>query len=308
MNNLQENRLSMYLAVRDFLLQYPDLTKDLPNYNLHFTGLQNSISEIQSIAEIQKSDTKGYAKQKQSLRDKLITLTLDTSHKMNAFAKFSDNLMLQSEVKMTRSRLIRATDTGLRDFAQIIYAKAEANLEALKGYGVTSETQTEFIDTINKYNSSLSGPRVAKTETVQATKQLTLLFEKADLMLENIDAVIGIIKYSQSNFVNGFITAKKIVNAGTGSLALKATAVDTRSGTTIKGVRFVFKSDKVLSATDTASEFVKTTADKGSFIIKNLLQGTYTVTVSKPGYSDKVVSVVVADGEMTELRVELERA
>lgn len=308
MNNLQENRLSMYLAVRDYLLQYSEITKDLPNYDQHFTELQKAIGEIQSIAEIQKSDTKGYAKQKQSFREKLITLTLDVSHKMNAFAKFNGNLMLQTEVKMTRSRLLRATDTGLRDFAQIIYAKAKANLEPLKGYGVTSETQAEFLDTINKYNASLSGPRVAKTETVQATKQLTVLFNKADLMLENIDAAIGIIKYSQSNFVNGFKTAKKIVSAGTGSLALKGSAIDTKSGTAIKGVKFIFKSDNIYMASGVPPEFVKTTADKGSFIIKSMPQGTYTVTISKPGYKEKVVSVVVAEGEMTELRVMLEAA
>lgn len=283
MNNLQENRLSMYLAVRDFLLQYPDVTKDLPGYGQHFTELQKAITDIQAIAEIQKADTKGYAKQKQSLREKLITLTLDTSYKMNAFAKLNSNLMLQSEVKMNRSKLTRATDTGLRDFAQIIYEKAEANLEPLKGYGVTVETQAEFLDAINKYNASLSGPRVAKTETVKATKQLTNLFEKADLMLENIDAVIGIVKYSQANFVNGYNTAKKIVNIGTGSLALRASAFDGKTGDAIKGAKFVFRPDKVFSSAGPAAEIVKTTADKGNFIIKNMPQGTYTVTVSNPG-------------------------
>ena len=306
MTTVQENRLSMYLAVRDFLLQYPDVTKDLPGYSQHFTELQKVIGEIQSIAEIQKADTKGYAKQKQELREKLITLTLDASYKMNAFAKFSSNLMLQSEVKMTRSRLIRATDTGLRDFAQIIYEKAEANLEPLKGYGITKETQSEFLDVINKYNASISGPRVAKTETVKATKQLTVLFNEADLMLENIDAVVGIVKYSQAEFINGYKTAKKIVDLGTGSLSLKASAYDEKSGNAIRGVKFIFRSDKTLSSAGPSAEIVKTTADKGGFIIKNMPQGTYTVTITKPGYKEKIVSVVVADGEKTELKVGME--
>jgi hypothetical protein len=309
MNNLQENRLSMYLAVRDYLLQYPEVTKDLPNYNQNFTGLQKTIREIQSIAEVQKSDTKGYARQKQNLKDKLITLTMDTSSKMNAFAKFNGNLMLQSEVKLTRSQLNRATDTGLRDFAQIIYAKAEENLEPLKEYGVTPETQAEFLDIINEYNASLPGPRVAKAGTVQATKQLAILFEKADQLLENIETAIGIIKMAQVNFYNGFSTAKKIVNSGTGSLALKGSAVDIRSGIAIKGAKFVFKPvPDSMTGIMNSDEIIKITADKGKFIIKSIPYGTYSVTVSKPGYKEKIVSVVVAEGEMTELRVEMEAA
>lgn len=308
MRNVQENRLSMYLAVRDFLIPNGEITKDLPNYETYFKELQKAISEIQAIAEVQKSDTKGFAKQKLHFRDKLITLTLDTSHKMNAYAKFNGNLMLQSEVRMTPSKLQRATDTGIRDFAQIIYDKAGSNLEALKGFGVTPETQTELLDTINKYNASISGPRVARTGTAQATRQMTVLFEKADLMLENIDAAIGIIKISQVNFYNGFKTAKKVVSAGTGSLALKGSATDSRNGAAIKGVKFLFRSDNVLLASSGSSpEIVKTTADKGIFILKSIPQGTYSVTVSKPGYREKVVSVVVNGVEMTELKVELER-
>jgi hypothetical protein len=307
MQNVQENRLSMYLAVRDFLIPNSEITKDLPNYETYFAELQKAISEIQSIAEIQKSDTKGFAKQKLHLREKLIALTLDTSHKMNAFAKFSNNLMLQSEVKMTRSNLLRATDTGLRDLSRIIYDKAVPYLEALKEYGVTQETQTELLDAINKYNASISGPRVAKTGTAQATKKLTLLFEKADQMLENIDTAIGIIKMSQANFYNGFKTAKKIVTTGTGTLALKAFAVESGNGVPIKGVKFTFKPDNVnMTLSGNPAEIVKITAEKGSFIIKSMPQGTYTVSVSKPGYKEKIVSVVIADGEMTEMKVALE--
>jgi uncharacterized membrane protein len=56
------------------------------------------------------------------------------------------------------------------------------------------------------------------------------------------------------------------------------------------------------------TEMVKKTAEKGSFHIKNMQAGTYKVVVNKPGYKDKEVSVSVADGERSELSVELEKA
>jgi hypothetical protein len=49
------------------------------------------------------------------------------------------------------------------------------------------------------------------------------------------------------------------------------------------------------------------TAEKGKFRVKSLSAGTYTATLNKPGYSEKVVPVTVADSETTELVVELER-
>jgi hypothetical protein len=51
---------------------------------------------------------------------------------------------------------------------------------------------------------------------------------------------------------------------------------------------------------------IKMTAEKGMFRVKRLSAGTYSVTLSKPGYCEKVVPVTVADSETTELVVELE--
>lgn len=308
MNKLQETRLSMYLAVRDFLLKNGEITKDLPNYEANFTDLQKTIEEIQSVAEVQKSDTKGHAENKLKLREKLMTLVLDNSHKLNAFATFSGNIELKSEVKINQSKLLRAPDTAIRDYAQIIYDKAESNIDALTGYGITKETQAEMNDYISKYNAALSSPRVAKTETVKATKQMSTLFEHADLLINAIAIAIGIVQLAQPIFIKGFETAKKIVMTGKTSLALRASAVDSKYGLAIKGVKFVFRPENRNLAEGEPAEIVKATADKGIFRIRSLKEGNYTVTVSKPGYKEKVISVVVADGEMTDLKVELEAA
>jgi hypothetical protein len=307
MNKLQESRLSMYLAVRDFLLQNGETTKDLPNYEANFKDLQNTIEEIQAIAEVQKSNIKGHAKDKKLLKERLITLVLDNSNKLNAYASFSGNVKLQSEVETNFTRLKRAPDTGLRDYAQIIYDKAESNIDALASYGITKETQSEMGDYISKYNAALSGPRLAKTEIVKATKQMSWLFEHADLMLDAITATIGIIRFAQPLFIKGYETAGKVLVTGTTSLALKASAVD-KNGMAVKGAKFTFRPELVNLAEGEPKEVVKTTAEKGRFRIRSIKQGTYLVTITKPGYKDKVMTVVVNDGEMAVLNVELEAA
>jgi hypothetical protein len=55
-------------------------------------------------------------------------------------------------------------------------------------------------------------------------------------------------------------------------------------------------------------EIVKKTAKKGGFNIRNMPAGVYQVMISKPGYKDKTETVIVSEGEMTDVRVELEMA
>lgn len=253
--------------------------------------------------------TDGLTKEKRELRDKLTTLTLDNSLKLNAYAVDSNKTKLKSAVKMTNSKLLRATDTGLRDYAQLIYDKAQDYLDALASYGITPATQTILLDTINAYFASISGPRVGINEKRQATTKLAELLDKADAVISKMDAEIGIIKLTQPTFFNGYTGAKKVVNTGKGTLALRAKVVDMQSGTAIKGVIFSFKQDDGASeGAGGKEEIVKKTADKGIFIIKSMPEGNYTVHISKPGYNEKVVTVTVADGEMSELKIELERA
>jgi hypothetical protein len=183
MTTIQETKLNMYLAVRDFLIPNEALTKELPNFSENANVLKETIVKIQAIAEVQKFDKKGLAKVKKELRLKLIELSIDNSRKIVAYGKFSKNTLLQNDVKFTTSGFSKMTDTGLKDYAQIIYDKAQKNIEALPSYGINSETQKSFLDTINAYNESISKPRVGIAERSQATKQLVNLFDTADTIL-----------------------------------------------------------------------------------------------------------------------------
>jgi len=55
-------------------------------------------------------------------------------------------------------------------------------------------------------------------------------------------------------------------------------------------------------------EIVKKTARKGSFHIKHMHAGTYLVVINKPEYIEKEVTLSVANGERSQLNIELEKA
>ncbi|MFA5819908.1 MAG: hypothetical protein WC854_11625 [Bacteroidales bacterium] len=64
MTTVQERKVNMYLAVKDFINLNGGITKDLPNFEGNFTAFKSTIDRIMLIAEIQKDTTTGAAKEK----------------------------------------------------------------------------------------------------------------------------------------------------------------------------------------------------------------------------------------------------
>ena len=306
MTTKQENRTKMHLAVIDYLAPNAEFTKDLPDFDANFAAFKHINNEIDRITKIQSFDRTGHAKEKGQLQEVLILLALDNSQKLSAFAKLSKNLVLTAEIKFTKSKLAGSNDIMLSEYARMIYDKAEANLGALSAYGITQETQSLLLNSINAYNLSISKPRLGQTERSDATKQLAEYFITADDLLAKIDAVINILMLKQPNFYNQYKDARKVVDTGTSSLALKASAIEVAGGTPLKGVKFIFFPEGVMMSMGN-EKIEKKTAEKGIFYLKTLPEGNYNVKVSKTGFKGQEVKVSVVPGEMAEIEVEMEK-
>lgn len=311
MTSPQESRLSMYLTFKDYQAPYTAITSALPNYQANSTIFLNTIPQIQAIAEQQKMSKKGITDGKNSLKENLIVMASDYARKLGAYAKFTNNATLAQEVKFTESKLRQVADTAVKDYAQIVYDRAQPIVASLATYGITAATQTALASAITAYNASIGKPGAGRSEGTQITQQLVALFKTADTALANMDAAVEIVRLSQVNFYNGYKAARKVIETGVGSLAVKALITDATTGEPLKGVTVSFSLDGSqlkAKATNNKPEVVKKTAEKGGFNIKSLLAGTYQVTLKKAGYADQVVSISVNDGELTELNVSLEKA
>jgi hypothetical protein len=308
MTTQQENKLNMFLALRDFLLPNSSVTKDLPGFEANLSALQETIVNLQSIAEQQKFDKTGITKKKNELKNTVVILAADNSRRITAYGKLSKNSPLETEARYTHSELRKSTDVALKDYAQIIYDKGQQHIEALAPYGITPDSQKTFLDAINAFNASIGGPRVGITEKSQATKQLALLFGNAESILADMDSSADILRLSNVNFHNGYRSVRKLVESHTGSLSLKAEVTDMASGWPVKGVEFRFQPAPGSERNGNNVEIVKKSGEKGRFNVKNIPSGTYQVAISKPGFKNQIQSVSIADNEMSEMFVELERA
>jgi LEA14-like dessication related protein len=299
MNIKQESRIKMSLSSEEFLVKNEALTKDLPEFAATFAEFRNNINQIKLIDEQQSNVRTGIAKDKREIKNSLITIAAENSGKIFALAKVSNNKPLMDEVHFSISELGRMTDVSLRSYAEALYKKAESLLEPLAKYGVNADSQKKFSEALAAYDISISKPRVSIAEKREVTKKLEALFTSLDATLSKLDAIIGIIRYNEVSFYNGYRTVRKLVNTNAGVVALKAIANDKLTSSPIKGVVFTFKSN--------GTTITKKTADKGSFHIRNMKPGGYEVTVKKEGYKEKVVTVNINDGERSELAVELEK-
>ena len=302
----------MYLTFKDFQSAYTAITNPLPNYTANSTIFVNALSQIQSFSQLQRTSRKGVADNKKLLKNNLIVLTGDYFRKLTAYAKFTNNATLAQEVKMSEGKLKQLADTAVRDYGQIAYDKAQPIVGSLAPYGITAATQTALLNAITAYNAALGKPGVSRTEGGQTTKQLKALFKTAETALSNMDAAVEIVRLTQPNFYSAYQKARKVITNGTSALSVKGLVTDATNGEPLKGVTVSFMLDGGVARAKSASsnakaDFVKKTADKGGFNVKGLPAGIYNVSVKKVGYAEKMTTVAVSDGEMTELNIQLSK-
>ncbi|MFA5818806.1 MAG: carboxypeptidase-like regulatory domain-containing protein [Bacteroidales bacterium] len=309
MTTKQERKLKMYLVVREFLTHNEDVMKKVPHFTESFSEFKSLTDQINLTSVNQVTSRKGIAIEKKHRRQNLISIALDTSRKLAAFAKVTDDLRLLYQVHFSLSDLEDMKDVDLKSQVEIIYDEAETKIEILQDYDISKESQKIFRGAIDAFDESFTKPRLGITEKSQATMKLRELMGKAYSVLQDIDLEAGIIMYEKTDFYIGYKSARKLVYTRAGMLSLRATVKEMLGGTPVKGAVFRFTPERITGEkNDRHTVIVKKSARKGGIQLKNMPEGNYKVVINKPGYREKITNVIIADGERSELNVEMEKA
>jgi len=307
----QENRLSMYLSFKDFHSAYTAITDPLPNYATNTALFVKTILEIQGIAEQQKTSKKGFTDVKNKNRELLVVTAADYARKLGVYAKFANNAVLAQQIRFSKSKIRNAPDTAVRDYAQIVYDRAQAHIIDLEAYGISVNSQTALLRAISDYNAVIGKPGANRTEGGQITRQLENLFKAADTALASMDAAVEIVRLTQPEFYISYKNARKIISTRASSLAVKGSVIDALSSKPIKGASLSFSVDSgnglAKGAVKSTVSVVKKSAEKGGFKIKSIPSGMYLLLVKKTGYADHMATVAIADGELMKLDIQLSK-
>ena len=307
MNKKQENRFNMYLATVDFCKKNTDITTPLPNFIINYTKLKAICDGIYLISVKLATNISGTTTGKNNFKETLIVLAADTARKLMAFAQLSKDQKLLQEISFTESDLRHLSDTILYDTTRLISDRAQTNLDLLTDYLVNAETQTDLQQAIANYKQAIGAPRVEKVKQMMATKQLSELFVSGDEALEDMDAVVEIVRLTRANFYIGYKLARKVIETGKRKMSVKGLVTDVQTGEPVKGAVISFWPDGDATKTYAAGKasLVKKTADKGGFYVSIMPAGTYRVTLQKIGYTEQTLTVYVNDGELTLVDVKL---
>jgi len=302
MTSKQASKLKMYLTVRIFLLSNPAITAKLPNFPEFMAALNAAIALILNTSEQSHYSTKGVTDNKQQLRDTLVTLTIDNSAKMQAYARYLHDTVLLAETKFTRSELRKIPALELVDASKGLYNRIQSNITKVTEYLLTAETQTTFKSAIDDYNESIPQPRQSQLKEKESSLLGTQGFADADDALSNIDTLVEIVRLTEPTFYAGYKNARKIVEQGNGSLQVQGTIVEAETQKPIPVATVTFR----LNGQNPVI-LEKETANKGGFMIKSMPEGIYDVTVTKVGFKTQTVTVTVRWDELCNVDIELEK-
>lgn len=307
MNTPQKIKLNMYKAVRNYFSRYQELLNKVTEMKKAFTSLAARVEEIESTGKTQGLSRKGFTEKKKSLRKHVTGLIIKHSSKLTLYGRKTGNKVLLDEIRFKETGLNRLTEVTLVEKARIVWERTEQNLQELSDQNVTAETQKAFQDVINAFNEAISMPRAETSERIKATKTLEVLFSEADLTVSNLDIAVLSVKDEHPEFYNGYKAARVLVDISSGSILIKGSAKEFLSGKPVGKAIFKFSNTGTLSSNGNGA-VIKRTTMKGNFLLKSLQPGSYKVLVSKPGYRDKELSIIVNEGEKMEVKVEMEKA
>lgn len=300
MNSKQQSKLKMYLTLRIYLLANPTITVKLPNLHEFLNSLDMAILQIQYSSEQHQFNSKGITKNKKLLRESLIAFIVDASRKMQAFSKYTHQMVLMAETKFTCTDLKDVPSLELVNIANGLYSRIDANLKGVISYGLVMESQIEYRTAIENYAESIPQTRQNQLKGKENSFLEDQGFELGNVAVDNIDTVVEIVRSSEPFFYAGYKNAHKTVVLGTSSLQIQGTVTKADSGKPIEGAMLMFR---LSGQTDVVLN--KLSATKGGFMIKAIPEGQYNVTITKVGFQKQLVNIVVSITEKCVLEVKM---
>ena len=311
MNINQEDKFSMYYVVKNTCEKYQTTWTTNAVFAATYNLWVAKIPLIEQNRDAQTLETTGITTDKTAKRNSMTEKTLFMINRLQSYANVVNNPELLESIKYSASDLKKSRDTDVIGICNNVLAKASANAAAIATYGVTAAMITELQTAITAYSATLAKPKAAKSQTKTATENLTKLFKEADeLLVKRLDLDIELFKTSKPDFYSQYKTSRIIIPTGGGATSVLGSVRLAGSGEPLKGVSFTFVAENngmmKTASTETAKSIVKKSAEKGKFRA-SLPEDTYNVIVEKIGYKKQEISITVANGETTNLNIELER-
>lgn len=300
MNAKQESKLNMYRATQKHCTDNAAIVATVPAFETALNAFNVKVSAI--IAATQQEDlvTKGITVDKSESKKTLCRLTTDIAALIFAYASSTSNNKLKQEVNFSFSDLLKTKDDVMAPRCQNIKDLCTENLSALKPYGITAAGLDALQTEIDNYQAKVPTPRNSTAQKKTIRENIKNLFKEADIVLkEQMDKTVVGFKAANPDFVSTYKANRIIVDPGKSTTTIKGTIQSAIDKSPVTGATIVVK--------ETGNKATGTSA--GTYEIKPIAAGTYTITITAPKFKEKTeIEVNVKQGQTTTLNTILDPA
>lgn len=308
MNALQEAKLKMYRATESYCDANAAVVASNVAFQTAFNNFKENIASIIGIAQSDGVPTTGITAGKNNSKQKLAQTTADTAGVIYAYAVTVGDDALKMAVDLTVSDLTRMREDSLAARCQNVRDAGDANLAALKDYGVTKAALDDLQTQIDRYSADTPKTRAAISRRKTTTANLAALFDETDTLLKDrMDRLVQTFKATNPDFIQTYETARRIVKPPSTATQLKGIITNKANGSSVKNAT-VTAAPNAADPPDGSDRIPFSTLSDaaGAYSFKPLPNGAYTLTVTALGYNNFEASDVdVKLGEINTLDVEL---
>jgi len=300
MRSRQINFISMCRRVSGLIEKQIAIFNEIPVLSKLLSDFKGNLNRMQGLATDQQKIITGMRLKKAEMKLDLARETMNMSHRTEAYAVITNDVILQQKVHLAETHLLKLSDVNFISACSIVYHTAQANREVLIGYGADEASLTHLRTAIDNYQAVMDTPKEAIIIRKQLTHQLAERIVEQRAILDKLDGLVGSMQYTQPAMYAVYKDTRVVLYRSR-SLAAMCRVMDAASTKAVAGATLTFYRNEVMI-------LKKSSAKGGGSRIKSLPNGTYTLTVSRLGYTSQTLAVQVSNTKLTTINVALEKA
>lgn len=132
---------------------------------------------------------------------------------VETYASINGDLALEARMRASMSDLVNLKNEQFVVKIQEVVTEVENYLEPLSAeYGVNEAQVADLKSDLDVFLDMQGMPRAYQIESVMATQSLDELFKQSTIVLQKLDKVMKIFKRRDTNFYNGYLAARVVVD------------------------------------------------------------------------------------------------
>ena len=215
MDKRKINKKEMYDVVISYLNGKLSAWSSIPKVGEFLNQFTAIVAQIDTAQYAQQQAQVFLGKNKTQIKSMVAEKADILNDIVEAYALVTGNEKLRLQMNAGYSDLNRMRNADFIPAIKAIIQAVEDNIEVLTAeYGATREQVEGLKADFDAFLAINGQPRAYKVASVEATKNLEMLFDEADAVLnDRLDKVINIFKRRDPGFYNGYLAARVIVDS-----------------------------------------------------------------------------------------------